>query len=128
MKKLLIVFIILPFVSIAQMDKCIIESFITYAYDLDYINNKVIDIKMNDISRTKFEIFKYGYKVTYDDKTKRTIRWTYSRTNNPDTYTYYTLGPFDSKMVLYKNQRKINCYYNYNKEIDAYTSVIVYIY
>ena len=48
----------LPLISLAQMDKCTIESFITYAYDLDCTNNKRVNVKTNNIARTKFEIFK----------------------------------------------------------------------
>ena len=55
MKKLLIVFIILPFISIAQIRDCTIKSFATYHYDWCRGDINVYETNTNT---TKFKIYK----------------------------------------------------------------------
>jgi|21_taG_2_1085346.scaffolds.fasta_scaffold03046_5 hypothetical protein len=129
MKKLLIVFIILPFISIAQIRDCTIKSFATYHYDWCRGDINVYETNTNT---TKFKIYKdYFVFVCYnnDDKiyNRRKIRWKHISTKHNKIHTYYAKN-INFKYIINENERKIYKYYNYNKEMDSHVDVSVYLY
>jgi hypothetical protein len=131
MKKLLIVFIILPFISIGQIKNCTIESFANYHYDWDYDKDK-IQVYESDTYITKYEIYKTYFIVTYYDynnkiTSKNKIYWKHLITKENKIHVYYA-EKIDFKYVINENERRIYSYYNYNKLMDAYKDVSVDIY
>ena len=120
--------------SIGQMPDTRIESFITYSYSLNCKDEIIMGESKSE--KIKFTIRQDCWFVTGIDGNTTKVFWTYGKTSNPNTHTYYTYCThvswgdpiFTNKVVFNPDEKRIYYYYNYNKYMDNYYDVIVYVY
>ena len=121
MKKLLIVFIILPFISIAQIDNCIITSHANHLYEWDY-NDEEIRKYDDHKENITIEVYKNFYIIEIDNMTQK-VYWYYDSDTDDGNPIYY--NQYYNKIVFNKTMNEIFIYTDYDKSQKAYNDILV---
>jgi hypothetical protein len=121
MKKLLIVFIILPFISIAQIDNCIITSHANHLYEWDYNDEEIRKYDDHKESIT-IEVYENYYNIEIDNMSQK-VNWYYDSDTDEGNPIYF--NQYYSKIVFNRIMNEIFIYSDYDREQEAYTNILV---